>query len=80
MPEERVMRDTDLTKREITAADLKTVKEGFQAILAEMGGRGGVFSLSQFAAILRKAKELATKVGGIDALADCAEALEELQG
>ena len=76
MRDERVLRSTDLPKREITAADLKKVKEGFSEIVSEIGPD---LTLGQFATLLRKAKELAADVGGLDVLADCADALEELQ-
>jgi hypothetical protein len=72
-------------RRTITADDLKVVKEGFEAVVAKLysenrGSRGLDFDLRQFALVLRMANELAAKVGGIAALADCAETLHDLKG
>jgi hypothetical protein len=64
-------------KREVNASDLRKVKEGFNALLEQLSPAR--LTLGQFATIIRKAEELATQVGGIEAVANCAETLKELQ-
>jgi hypothetical protein len=76
MGDERASRDSDLSRRQVNAADLIKVKEAYKALVRELQNS---LSIGEFATIMRKAKELAGEVGGIEALTACAEALEELQ-
>lgn len=63
-------------KRVINATDLKNVNEGFRALAKQLPR---AFSLDEFVTIIRKAAELATQVGGIEALAECAAELKVLK-
>jgi hypothetical protein len=72
-------RETNVTgspRREVTAADLKKVKEGYNALVKQLRT---ALTISEFALVMRKAQELANQVGGIEALAKCAEELKEVQ-
>jgi hypothetical protein len=63
--------------REPTASDLKRVNEGYKD-LVNKSQVPSIFTLSHFEIVIRKAKELAAQVGGIEALAECVKALREL--
>ncbi len=63
-------------KTAITLERLLTTKEGFEKARQIQGRR---ITLSQFARQIRAAKEFADKIGGLEALAQCAEVLDELK-
>lgn len=63
------------SKRDVTAIDLKKVKMGYQTLSMHFP-RG--LSLEEFLEAMRTAGDLATQVGGIEAVVECAEALKEI--